>query len=165
LLNTKVISERLNVSEETVRRWIRTGELPATSQDGKSYVVDESDLHAFVKKKAATPGTSLSKKNLGSLLSIAKAVPVAGAVVGGAAALKGKDIASNLLSMGLDKWRKESSKKESQEVVIEDWEDYLETLHRQKKKLELEYQMKMLEIEEEIANCQKIIKANKGREE
>lgn len=50
ILTTKEISQMLGVSEETVRRWIRTKELKAI-QEGKSYLVDRNDLNHFVNKK------------------------------------------------------------------------------------------------------------------
>ena len=46
------ISEMLNVDPETVRRWVRKGELVGTATSKKGgYYVDEYDLMAFITKK------------------------------------------------------------------------------------------------------------------
>ena len=46
------ISEMLNVDPETVRRWVRKGELVGTATSKKGgYYVDEYDLMVFVTKK------------------------------------------------------------------------------------------------------------------
>lgn len=50
VFNTKQISEGLNLSEETIRRWIRSGELEAESF-GKSYRISENNLKEFLVKK------------------------------------------------------------------------------------------------------------------
>ena len=51
--NTKEISELLNVSEETVRRWIRSGKLKAEKSSKKQgNIVYEKDLFEFVSDKS-----------------------------------------------------------------------------------------------------------------
>ena len=54
LLTVREITQRLKVHEETVRRWIREGELPAillgSSKGG--YRVKDSDLNAFLSAQA-----------------------------------------------------------------------------------------------------------------
>ena len=146
MLNTKEISEKLGVSEETVRRWIRTGELEAT-QEGKSYYVDEEVLNSFTQKKIATPGNSLSKMN--NLINLG---------AGLMANPKARDIATDLLNKNVGKFLKTTPSVEDKEVTVSDLEDYIASLERKKKKLELEYEIKILEIEEEIANYKKLIK-------
>ncbi len=48
LLTVAEICKRLDVHEETVRRWIRTGRLPARGFGGRTgYRVKESDFLAF----------------------------------------------------------------------------------------------------------------------
>jgi excisionase family DNA binding protein len=48
------ICERLQVHEETVRRWIRSGDLPATALGRKAgYRIKESDFIAFLEKRNA----------------------------------------------------------------------------------------------------------------
>lgn len=47
---TKQISEGLEMSEETIRRWIRSGELEADSL-GRSYRINEENLRKFLDKK------------------------------------------------------------------------------------------------------------------
>ncbi len=51
-LTVAEITEELKVHEETVRRWIRTGQLPATLLRNirTGYRVKRSDLDAFVGK-------------------------------------------------------------------------------------------------------------------
>ena len=50
--NTKEISELLDVSEETVRRWIRSGKLKAEKSSKKQgNIVYEKDLFEFVSDK------------------------------------------------------------------------------------------------------------------
>ncbi|WP_026696031.1 helix-turn-helix domain-containing protein [Peribacillus kribbensis] len=151
MLSTKEISEMLNVSEETVRRWIRTGELEAT-QDGKSYVVDDSKLEDFVEKKSSVPGTSLSKmQNLiemvgSNLLNNAKAKDVAGLGV-------------EFLTKSLNKIKTaEFGQVNPDSYEPEDIEEKIESLKRKKKKLELEFQMKLLDIDDEIAKYQRKMK-------
>lgn len=50
LYNTKQVSEGLGVSEETIRRWIRLGDLDAENL-GKSYRIVEEKLREFLVKK------------------------------------------------------------------------------------------------------------------
>src|ERR1700719_4198603 len=89
---TKEISELLRVSEETVRRWIRGGELTA-SLDGKSYVVKGEDLEKFLQEKAKVSGTAISKMITGAGAGLAAAVnPVLGAGILGIAALVNKGL-------------------------------------------------------------------------
>lgn len=46
------IAKMLNVNEETVRRWIRSGYLKATATSRKKgYIIDKKDLYEFVKNK------------------------------------------------------------------------------------------------------------------
>jgi excisionase family DNA binding protein len=58
---TKQVSEMFNVHEETVRRWIRTGELYADYKDGKSYRIEQSSLNKFINKMEKERGNSISK--------------------------------------------------------------------------------------------------------
>lgn len=50
--NVKQISELLNVNEETVRRWVRSGYLKSAKTSKKEgNVIDESSLYEFVMTK------------------------------------------------------------------------------------------------------------------
>ncbi len=50
------IVEQLQVHEETVRKWIRDGDLLATSLSRKSgFRVQEQDLRAFLDRRAFAP--------------------------------------------------------------------------------------------------------------
>lgn len=52
IYNVKEISELLSVNEETVRRWIRSGELKASQSSKKQgNIVNEYDLLIFVSDK------------------------------------------------------------------------------------------------------------------
>lgn len=157
ILTTKEISQMLSVSEETVRRWIRNNELNAI-QEGKSYLVDKDDLIRFVEEKAKS-GTSTSIGKMASLL------PIAGGLIGGIPGL----IAGGSTSASISKiFQKINSKASQTEAVtsdldhnaekqsIEEIAEYIEALKRQKKKLDLQYQMDILDIDEEIAKYQKI---------
>ncbi|WP_409296021.1 helix-turn-helix domain-containing protein [Peribacillus sp. SCS-26] len=154
MLSTKEISEMLNVSEETVRRWIRTGELEAT-QDGKSYVVDDSKLEDFVEKKSAIPGTSLSKMQnlIGMLGSNILANPKAKDVAGLGVEILAKSL-SRIKEAGADF----GSVPPEEPEKPGDYEGKIESLQRKKKKLELEHQMKLLDIEDEIAKYERLLK-------
>jgi excisionase family DNA binding protein len=138
MLTTKEISEMLSISEETVRRWIRTGELKAI-QEGKSYFVEKNDLMKLVQQKASTTNSSIGK--------MASLIPLIGA-----GAIAGETILKMLTKKNLS----ESEKVEKKELSLKDISYHLESLKRRKKKLELEFEMKILEIDEEIAKFQKI---------
>jgi excisionase family DNA binding protein len=171
MLTTKDISEMLHVSEETVRRWIRNDELKAI-QDGKMYTVEQAEYERFVKEKTSKPGTSLSKMH--SVLSGIMANP------------KTKDIATQLLNKSIGKIVPNSdvtitNSQASSAIIdlltntpdnllytndeinapvltVEELKYQIDSLKRKKKKLELEYQLKCLEIEEKIAKFEKIMK-------
>ncbi|MEH7503752.1 helix-turn-helix domain-containing protein [Neobacillus drentensis] len=152
LRTTKEISELLNVSEETVRRWIRNGDLDA-QLDGKSYLVDEETLNKFIQERAKVPGTTISKMaplwGGGAIATAALTaiIPHLGEILtkAGSAGLLSKAAKS--------KANGETLLEKLQEATIEltDIEAYIDALQRKKKKIELEYQMKLLEIEDEIA--------------
>ncbi len=56
---TYEIAYRLNVSEETVRRWIRTGQLKADDSTGK-YLVKEEDLQLFLQRRGNPASRAVS---------------------------------------------------------------------------------------------------------
>lgn len=157
MLTTKEISEILKVSEESVRRWIRSSELKATL-DGKSYLVKKDDLLEFMNEKMKTPGNSISNSIAisGVLNNKSKTGLVfdalagsAGFLLGAMNRLKNKDLLGGTtesvedLSAGLS-------------IDIKDIDYSIEMLERMKKKTELEYQMKLLEIEDKIAEYKKL---------
>lgn len=151
MLTTKEISQNLKVSEESVRRWIRNGELKAT-QEGKSYLVDETDLERFVQEKAKVGSTSIGK--MAAFLPLIGVVggPAAGLIAGATAAITNK-INSKANNTEISK-----SQANVDEQSVLEIENYIEDLERKKKKLDLEYQMKLLQIDEEISHYQKIIR-------
>jgi len=53
------VAYRLNVSEETVRRWIRTGQLKADDSSGKYMIADE-ELQAFLRRRGSPAGKAMS---------------------------------------------------------------------------------------------------------
>jgi excisionase family DNA binding protein len=51
-LSVEQVAARLDINVETVRRWIRRGELPAMKVGGRTgYRIEERDLQEFIKKK------------------------------------------------------------------------------------------------------------------
>ena len=53
-LTVQQICDQLQVSDQTVRRWIKGRELPATDLGGKAgYRIRESDLTAFLERRAS----------------------------------------------------------------------------------------------------------------
>ena len=52
-LTTQEVAEELRVNEETVRRWIRAGELPVLDLGGgrAGYRVRRSDLQRFIQER------------------------------------------------------------------------------------------------------------------
>lgn len=141
MLTTKQISELLRVSEETVRRWIRTGELHA-EQDGKGYLVDELALKRLVDQKSQIPGTAMNK-----------ILPLIQDMFGPEAAQFAK---SNLFDPLRQSMEQEPSKSEaSTESLAEE----LDRLKREKRRLELEHELKLLEIEEKIAAIERKVQS------
>ncbi|WP_114572278.1 helix-turn-helix domain-containing protein [Exiguobacterium flavidum] len=132
MLTTKQISDLLRVSEETVRRWIRTGEL-AAEQDGKSYLVDEEALKRLVSEKSQIPGTALNKL-----------VPVLEDLFGPQAAQFAREtLFDPLRQMGA-----------APERTMDAVEGDLARLKREKRRLELEHELKLLELDEKIAKLE-----------
>lgn len=141
MLTTKQISELLRVSEETVRRWIRTGELHA-EQDGKGYLVDELALKRLVDQKSQIPGTAMNK-----------ILPLIQDMFGPEAAQFAK---SNLFDPLRQSMEQAPSKPEaSTESLAEE----LDRLKRKKRRLELEHELKLLEIEEKIAAVERKVQS------
>ncbi|KUO97076.1 helix-turn-helix domain-containing protein [Ferroacidibacillus organovorans] len=56
---TYEVAYRLGVSEETVRRWIRTGLLPAVDQGGK-YLIKDEDLQSFLRRRGTPAGRAMN---------------------------------------------------------------------------------------------------------
>lgn len=53
LMTVQQVAERLQVHEETVRRWLRDGSLAGINFEGKTgYRVRRSDLEAFLERRA-----------------------------------------------------------------------------------------------------------------
>lgn len=141
MLTTKQISELLRVSEETVRRWIRTGELHA-EQDGKGYLVDELALKRLVDQKSQIPGTAMNK-----------ILPLIQDMFGPEAAQFAK---SNLFDPLRQSMEQAPSKPEaSTESLAEE----LDRLKRKKRRLELEHELKLLEIEEKITAIERKVQS------
>jgi excisionase family DNA binding protein len=68
------VARRLDVSEQTARRYIKSGALPSVFIGG-AYRVGEEDLEAFVEAAKVTPGGDSPKA--GSLLSAERALAIA----------------------------------------------------------------------------------------
>ncbi|NTY10712.1 DNA-binding protein [Exiguobacterium sp. JMULE1] len=138
MLTTKQISELLRVSEETVRRWIRTGELHA-EQDGKGYRVDELALKRLVDEKSQIPGTALNK-----------ILPIIQDMFGPEAAQFAKSNVFDPLQATM-----QSSETATPEASKASMEAELARLKRKKRRLELEHELKLLDIEEQIASMER----------
>jgi excisionase family DNA binding protein len=54
LYNLEDVAERLQVSERTVRRWIKLGELPAY-KPGREYRIRPGDLEEFLQARKVRP--------------------------------------------------------------------------------------------------------------
>lgn len=140
MYTTKEISKMLNVSEETVRRWIRNGLLTA-GQDGKSYFITKEDLTAFIEHQTENGSvTSVSKFN--------QLIPFAakGGALAGEALINA--LTKRFGSKATDNIHINTPNKDAD---LKNIEAHLSHLQRQRKKLEHEYQMKLLDIEDEIA--------------
>ncbi len=140
MLTTKQISELLRVSEETVRRWIRTGELHA-EQDGKGYLVDELALKRLVDEKSQIPGTAMNK-----------ILPIINDMFGPEAAKFAKSNLFDPLRQSMDQ------AVPNQEADAASITEELAQLKRKKRRLELEHELKLLEIEEKIARLEQRMK-------
>lgn len=59
LLTVQQVAERLQVHEETVRRWLRDGSLVGINFEGKTgYRIRESELEAFLDRR--TEGSKIA---------------------------------------------------------------------------------------------------------
>ena len=55
-MTVKEVATELQVHEETVRRWIRDGELPVADLGGKAgYRIKRGDLDAFLDRRYGSP--------------------------------------------------------------------------------------------------------------
>jgi excisionase family DNA binding protein len=62
-LSVQDVVERLGVHEQTVRRWIKTGELPAYALgDRAGYRVAPDDLQGFLDRRRVVGGSDNAKK-------------------------------------------------------------------------------------------------------
>ncbi|VWX35623.1 helix-turn-helix domain-containing protein [Exiguobacterium oxidotolerans] len=138
MLTTKQISELLRVSEETVRRWIRTGELHA-EQDGKGYLVDELALKRLVDEKSQIPGTAMNK-----------ILPIINDMFGPEAAKFAKSNLFDPLRQSMDQTQSETVPPK-QEATAESIAEQISQLKRKKRRLELEHELKLLDVDEKIA--------------
>jgi|SRR5829696_2645753 len=53
-LSLEDVAERLQVSDQTIRRWVKAGTLPAY-KPGLEYRIKDSDLEAFLEERRAVP--------------------------------------------------------------------------------------------------------------
>ena len=66
LLTTKEVAEILKVNIQTVRRYIRKGELPAIKITPRLYRVHRKDLEEFIKRRRVAEESSEELKKLDS---------------------------------------------------------------------------------------------------
>lgn len=104
---TYEVAYRLHVSEETVRRWIRTGQLHADDSSGK-YMISEEDLQSFLRRRGTPAGramTWLASMSTAGVRAAAPSVAFAAAGVMTGAALSGLrlyKVLSGLEKVGAD---------------------------------------------------------------
>lgn len=135
---TYEIAYRLNVSEETVRRWIRTGMLRADDHSGK-YLVKEEDLQSFLQRRGTPAGKAVSwLASVGSagVRAAAPGVAYAASNIATGAALSGLKlykVLSGLEQIGADEL---SIMIEEIDKNIASLHDSLKAVDQQKLKLE-----------------------------
>ena len=54
LYSLEEVAERLGVSERTVRRWVKAGDLPAY-KPGREYRIKPADLEEFLEERKVQP--------------------------------------------------------------------------------------------------------------
>lgn len=65
------VAEKLNVSTETVRRWIRSGQLYATRLGGRSgYKISQDEFNKFLRKRNLELDNSLDSLESSNLISL-----------------------------------------------------------------------------------------------
>ncbi len=135
---TYEIAYRLDVSEETVRRWIRTGQLKADDSTGK-YLVKEEDLQAFVQRRGNPASRAVSwLASVGSagVRAAAPGIAFAASNIATNAALSGLKlykVLSGLEQVGADEL---SSMIDEIDKSIASLQDNLKLIVEQKQKLE-----------------------------
>ncbi len=142
---TYEIAFRLDVSEETVRRWIRTGLLKADDSSGK-YLVKEEDLQQFLKRRG-TPASKavswLASVGAAGMRATAPGVAFAASNLANTAALSGLKlykVLSGIEKVGADEL---SAMIDDVDKSIGSLRDNLHVLREQETKLET--QIKELE--------------------
>lgn len=135
---TYEIAFRLHVSEETVRRWIRTGQLKADDSSGK-YLVKEEDLQQFLQKRGNPASRAVSWLTGLSSAGVRAAVPgvaFAASNLATTAALSGLKlykVLSGLETVGADEL---SYMIDEVDKSIVSLQDNLQLIMEQKSKLE-----------------------------
>lgn len=65
------VAEKLNVSTETVRRWIRSGQIYATRLGGRSgYKISQDELNNFLRKRNIEYNDSLDSLESSNLINL-----------------------------------------------------------------------------------------------
>jgi excisionase family DNA binding protein len=153
MFSTWQVSEMLNVSDETVRRWIRNGELEAEMKDGKSFEINGTSLRKMIVKKAKEPGNAIYKM----------ATLVAGN--GNNKAVNPESFVSELMGdMKINLKKKDFIRIEvgrefqnPDAVTIEELKYLINYCEIDKRILEHEYQTRILNIEKEIARYKGLV--------
>lgn len=60
LLTARVVAERLDVSTETILRWIRRGELPAIRLPGGAIRIVDAELEAWLAARATCQAVAIA---------------------------------------------------------------------------------------------------------
>lgn len=140
----KDVAKKMNVSEETVRRWIRDGKLTAEDMGGRlGYRILQEELERFFQlRNGTTPPGVVAGATLGSQVGARIGLfggPVGLAVVGG---LLGGIVGKTFTTLS-------NSTKEEQQQALEENRMKLEArkYEIEQAKIELEAQMKSLDSE------------------
>jgi excisionase family DNA binding protein len=156
MLTTKKVSDILQVSEETVRRWIRNGELEAF-RSGKTYKIDQASLNELIKSKSKEPGNSIFKRAVlldGMGSDGTDSDTITAKLIGTEAAVIAKNVSTWLpFDQMLDAPEEMSPFQIDHLISIGKIEMRILDFDYQKEKILLEhkYQPKLLEKEKEIA--------------
>ena len=135
---TYEIAYRLNVTEETVRRWIRTGQLKADDATGK-YLVKEEDLQIFLHRRgnpASRAVSWLASMGGAGVRAAAPGIAFAASNIATTAALSGLKlykVLSGLETVGADEL---SMMIDEIDKSVASLQDNLKLIMEQKEKLE-----------------------------
>ncbi|MBG9450418.1 hypothetical protein ABE67_14050 [Cytobacillus firmus] len=149
-ITVKRASEIAMVSEETVRRWIRNGELEAV-KEGKRYVIDRESLQNFIEKKKNQRGNSISKMALilNEMEGKSESIKTFSSFTGfGTAVVLENDNRKDSLTTFVE---------EPGKLSIDNIKNLINYREVDRRMLELDYERKILQIEREILKLKELL--------